>query len=784
MPQSRPRRSAGPADCKSSRLVAGRLLVAALLLLAFGIHLSLGDGPVVTARSQADTIPDTYRYAIGGTDAVDRYAQARAVAGSYVDSSVYAVDAGNHRLFHFKLNGDLLWMRGDFGSAAGQLNEPVALALDEEDHVYVLERGNRRISVFDGKTGNYLSSWDAPTDAARAWRDPVDLASSTGGAVYLLDKGRGQVLRYASTGEILGTIGSPGSGDGQMLAPTGIAVAPDKSVWVADSGNSRLLRFSARGLLLGTHFGPGRSAGQFEGLQDVVVAGSGAILTAESNPTGEWTRIQHFDETLRPFTSWGDREFKHLVSIGITAGNSVFVADEGDNSFQRFSLTGEFDNRLGGDHETVGEIGGASGIDLTRDGRLLVVADRVYHRIRRFDLSGILKDSFGMGGSEDAGQLNAPGDVAVAPDGTVYVADTGNHRVQRFGANGSAPAAYDLAGSGRTVGPVTRLAIDLPLGGGEPLLFAADPANHRILRLSRTGQFLGAWGQEAPATGEAPVGSFGGLSGLAFRGGRVTAGDDALGRVQVFDPQGGFLGGWGSPGQTAGQLDGLLGLSVDDLGRTWVAEAGAGRVQVLDAAGRPLGQIDGASGIRFQPADVVVGLDGKALVMTRSRRVLVFGRGPSAGWRLEFYAGTDLAGGLLNVAQVETLNLNWATGRPAPGVPEDGFSVRAIGFTQLQQAGELRGFIKAQGGARVWIGGRLALDRWDATGIDEDLLLTLPAGVHRVEVAYRDVGGAAGLSVLDLPLVSALPEPTAPPNPTPGWQTVGRLALPWLGAGR
>lgn len=762
------------------RRAAARFTIVALLLLA-----GAGGGARTAAPAAAQTgsLPDTYRYAIGGSDAVDRYAHARAVSGSYVDTSVYAVDAGNHRLFHFKVDGGLLWMRGDFGSAEGQLSEPIAVACDEEDRVYVLERGNRRVSVFDGRTGAFKSIWEAPADAG-GWVDPVDLASSSGGAVYLLDRGRGQVLRYSSGGDLLGTIGSAGSGEGQMLAPTGISVGPDKAVWVADAGNGRLLRFSARGLLLGSYGAPGRGAGQFTGLQDVALSGSGHILTAESDPAGEWTRIQHFDDAMKPFTEWGQGEFKDLVSLGITAGNSVFIADARDNSFQRFSLTGEFDNRLGGDHETEGEIGGAEGMDLARDGRLLYVADKVYHRIRRFDPTGILKDSFGTGGTKDVGHLNAPGDVAVAPDGTVYVADTGNRRVQRFGAGGSAPAAFDLSGAGSPVGPLTRLAIDLPAGGGEALLFVADPDNHRVLRLSRTGQWLGSWGSAAPASGEAPPGSFGRLSGLAFFSGRVSAGDASLGRVQVTDPQGVPLGLWGSPGAGPGQLDAPVGLMVDGQGRTWVAEQGARRVQIFDAGGRSLGQVDSRSGVRFQPEDVLVDAAGKALILTRERRVLVFGRGPSAGWRVEFYAGRDLAGGLLNVTQADPLNLSWSTGRPAPGVPEDDFSVRAIGFTQLKAPGTLRGFLKAQGGARVWIGGRLVLDRWDASSLDEDLVVDLPAGVHRVEVAYRDVGGAASLSLLDLPPVSALPEPTATSVPTPGGTVVGRLALPWLGSGR
>lgn len=768
------------------RPAAGLLLPALLTLLG---AVATGPGPRASGETlggdQAAALPDTLRYTIGASDAVDRFSEARAVAGSQVDSSYFAVDAGNHRLLHLKVDGSLLWQRGDFGAGEGQLNRPIALALDEANRLYVLEAGNRRISVFDAVSGDFFETWPAPADPARAWLDPVDIAASKGGAVYLLDRARGQVLRYSSRGEILGSFGTPGSGAGQMSAPRGIAVAPDSSVWIADAGNGRLLRFSARGLLLGTHGSPGRGAGQFEGLQDVTVAGSGAVLTAESDPASEWTRIQHLDETLTPFTSWGNGEFKSLASIGISAGNSVFVADPADNSFQRFSLTGEFDHRLGGDHETVGKIGSATGLDLARDGRLIYLADSRYHRIRRFDVGGILRDSFGDGGTEDAGHLNQPGDVAVAPDGTVYVADTGNRRLQRFGASGAAPTVFRLSADGMAAGPVPRVAIDLPAGGGEPLLFAADPANHRVLRLSRTGQDLGAFGKRAEP-GAPADGSFLDLSGLAFSSGRLHAADRAAGRVQTFDAGGAFQGAYGSPEAGPGELRAAAGVTVDALGRSWVADPLAGRVQVFDAGGRPLGSVIDRQGLGLAPEDLAVAPDGRAFLLDRSKRILVYGRGPSAAWRVEFYQGRDLTGPLLNVQETPQVNFNWSTGRPAPGVPDDDFSARAVGFTSQAQDGELRAFVRAQGGVRVWIGGKLALDAWDAAAVDEDLIVDLPAGTHRVELTYRDSGAAAGLSLLNLPPLDVTPEPTEPtatPGSPPG-PVVGRLALPWLGSGR
>src|SRR5438067_1242199 len=64
-----------------------------------------------------------------------------------------------------------------------------------------------------------------------------------------------------------------------------------------------------------------------------------------------------------------------------------------------------------------------------------------------FEYDGV---SWGGSGS-GSGQLQAPGLIAVSPDGgAVYVADTGNNRVQEFTADG-APLA--VSGAGELNGP-------------------------------------------------------------------------------------------------------------------------------------------------------------------------------------------------------------------------------------------------------------------------------------------------------------------------------------------
>ena len=56
-----------------------------------------------------------------------------------------------------KVDKDGKWLKswGEPGSEPGQFDTPHSIALDAEGNVYVADRGNRRIQVFDGE-GKFL----------------------------------------------------------------------------------------------------------------------------------------------------------------------------------------------------------------------------------------------------------------------------------------------------------------------------------------------------------------------------------------------------------------------------------------------------------------------------------------------------------------------------------------------------------------------------------------------------------------------------------------------------
>lgn len=75
---------------------------------------------------------------------------------------MYIVDGDggmNNRLIKLSNDQEVLWMHGEKGQGLAQFYIPHSVAVDSAQRVWVADRGNKRIQVFNSITGDWLGTW-------------------------------------------------------------------------------------------------------------------------------------------------------------------------------------------------------------------------------------------------------------------------------------------------------------------------------------------------------------------------------------------------------------------------------------------------------------------------------------------------------------------------------------------------------------------------------------------------------------------------------------------------
>jgi predicted membrane-bound mannosyltransferase/DNA-binding beta-propeller fold protein YncE len=186
--------------------------------------------------------------------------------------------------------------------------------------------------------------------------------------------------------------------------------------------------------------------------------------------------------------------------------------------------------------------------------------------------------------SVDDLQLNAPRDIALAPDGTLYVTDSRNHRILHLDQDGNLLHAWGEFGASdyNTNVMAEPGTFNEPWGvavGPDGSVYVADTWNNRIQKFTADGEYITMWGQFGAA--ESAV-HFWGPRGIAVDDlGRVFVTDTGNKRVVIFDSDGNALTSFGGAGMGVGQFDEPVGIAVDDLDRVYIADTWNKRIQVM-----------------------------------------------------------------------------------------------------------------------------------------------------------------------------------------------------------
>lgn len=167
------------------------------------------------------------------------------ISDGYINSRIAKVDK----------DGNWLKSWGEPGDKPAQFNVPHSIAVDAEDHVYVADRGNRRIQVFDSE-GKFLRqiTIDVPSDP--------DARPAIGNKPVLPVKG-GQTM-------------APGAPWAICITP-----APNQVLYASDAYPGRIYKLSLDGKVLGVLGESGKQLKQFGWIHQIACPSENELYVSE-----------------------------------------------------------------------------------------------------------------------------------------------------------------------------------------------------------------------------------------------------------------------------------------------------------------------------------------------------------------------------------------------------------------------------------------------------------------------------------------------------------------------
>ena len=303
---------------------------------------------------------------------------------------------------------------------------PVAITRDEENQLYVLNRGSetpaffpcKRVTVFNideelvREFGEKVHPEDADASAPNgSFMWPTSIALDSQGLAYVSDEWLNRISIFNKDGDCVGIWGTLGDGQGEFNRPSGLAFDKEDNLYMVDSSNHRIQKFTKDGKFLATWGTKGS----------------------------------------------GDGEFDYPWGIEIDHNGDIFIADWRNDRIQKFSPDGTFLMKFGTSGQEDGEFYRPTGIAVDKDG-IIYVTDFKNDRLQVFDADGTYVtqllgeatlskwgiERVNLDPSMVRGRLMAPGleerekrfhgpiAVEVDDEGHVFVVETSRQRLQVF----------------------------------------------------------------------------------------------------------------------------------------------------------------------------------------------------------------------------------------------------------------------------------------------------------------------------------------------------------------
>jgi DNA-binding beta-propeller fold protein YncE len=159
------------------------------------------------------------------------------------DSTMFVADGYNGtRVAKFDKDGKFLLAWGTRGNAPGQFNVVHGITSDPVTRrVYVSDRGNKRMQVFD-ENGKFVDQWPfSPASNTQFLIIPPDRSG-----IWAFEDTTAKVVKYDLEGHFLYAWGTLGDHPGGFFNMHGASTDQQGNLYIAEVGNGRLQKFRPR----------------------------------------------------------------------------------------------------------------------------------------------------------------------------------------------------------------------------------------------------------------------------------------------------------------------------------------------------------------------------------------------------------------------------------------------------------------------------------------------------------------------------------------------------------
>ena len=446
---------------------------------------------------------------------------------------------------------------GDGGPATqASLNLPAGVVVDDKGNLYIADRSNDRIRVVNAKgvirtfagNGNEGYNGDSMPALQASIDKPFGLALDNEQNLYIADRGNNRIRKVNKAGTIT-TVAGDGSfffsGDNgpayraSIAGPTGVVVDGQGNVYIADRNNNRIRIVDSIGMIR-TLVGTGQQDynGDSELAREtnlhlpfgVAMDKQGNLLIIDRSHY----RIRKVDpngSAVITVAGSGKKEFagdggpaegarlSFPYGIAIDAKDNIFFTDRSHHRIRKIDTKGIITTVVGnGIRGNVGDGGPAlksniyapGDLEISDKGEIFFISPSGFiSLIRRVDTKGVIHhfldtaeerykkaimvpESMALSSKQGLAVITQFSDLAFDGKGNMYIADRINHQIRKVSAKGkittiAGTGESDFSGDG---GPATKARFRDPQAltlDAEGNLYIADAANNKIRKIDKNG---------------------------------------------------------------------------------------------------------------------------------------------------------------------------------------------------------------------------------------------------------------------------------------------------------